>query len=45
MSFAVMHDFRIGRNHAGLAVHAAKETIRLLQKTSYIPEADALCNG
>ena len=29
-----------GRNHAGLAVHAAKETIRLLQKTLHIPEAE-----
>ncbi len=40
MSFAVMHNFRFARNHAGLAVHAAKETVRLLQKTLYIPEAE-----
>jgi len=35
MSFAVMHNFRSSRTHAGLAVYAAKETVRLLQKALY----------
>ena len=30
MSFAVIHNFRLSRIHAGLAVYAAKETVRLL---------------
>ncbi len=28
-------EFRLFRTHAGLAVHAAKETVKLLQKASY----------
>ena len=33
MSRAVRHVFSlVFRNHAGLAVHAAKETVKLLQK-------------
>ena len=37
-SFAVMHDFRLSRTHAGLAVYAAKETVRLLQKALYLKQ-------
>ncbi len=38
-SRAIMHIFSlVSRNHVGLAVHAAKETVKLLQK-HYIPEA------
>ncbi len=38
MSFAVIHNFILSRTHAGLAVYAAKDSVRLLQKALYLKQ-------